>query len=61
MEICVIETMAIICHKWIERDFHPSSIQEEPTEIATLTEAKENIKETRIFIQGQVLARGLSE
>ena len=55
--------MATICYEWIERDVHPSaSIQEEPTEIATLTETEENIKETRIiFIQGQVPARGLSE
>ena len=51
--VSVIETMAIICHKWIEHLIFPSSVQEEPTEIATLTEAKENIKES--------LYRGKSE
>ena len=34
------------------------SSRAEPTEIAILTEAKENIKESRIFIQRQVSARG---
>ena len=28
---------------------YPSSVQEEPTEIATLTVAKEDIKETRVY------------
>ena len=41
--------MAIICHKWIEHLVYPSSVQEEPTEIATLVEAKEDIKETRVY------------
>ena len=41
--------MAIICHKWIEHLVYPSSVQEDPTEIATLTEATEDIKETRVY------------
>ena len=45
----------------MEHLVHPSSVQKEPTEFATLMEAKEKIKEIRIFIQGQVPARGLSE
>ena len=31
--------MAVICHKWIEHLVLASLVQEEPTEIAALTEA----------------------